>query len=130
MADQPEKPKPGKPNRKERSRAVRVSHQDYPRVPGRVVFTAGAIEGSGIIMDISATGAQVYRPSKILPKGAVADMFFLQPDTQRKLHAVGQVVRTTEDGFAVHFLRVERELETLVLNAAGDPDEEPVPDED
>ena len=82
-----------------------------------------------VIMDISATGAQVYRPSKVLPKGAVADMFFLQPDTQRKLHAVGQVVRTTEDGFAVHFLRVERELETLVLNAANDEDGEPGADE-
>jgi hypothetical protein len=111
-------------NRKERSRAVRVSNQDYPRVPGRVMFTAGVIEGSGIIMDISATGAQIYRPSVGLAKGAVADLFFLQPDTQRKLRAVGQVVRVTEEGFAVHFLRVERELETLVLSAAesGAPD--------
>ena len=121
--------KPSKPNRKERSRAVRVSSQDYPRVPGRVVFTAGVIEGSGIIMDISATGAQIYRPSTTLPKGAVADLFFLQPDTQRKLHAVGQVVRLTDDGFAVHFLRVERELETLVLNAAGGEETEPVPED-
>ena len=54
MADQPETPKPGKPTRKERSRAVRVSHQDYPRVPGRVVFTAGVIEGSGIIINPAA----------------------------------------------------------------------------
>ena len=119
-------------NRKERSRAVRVSNQDYPRVPGRVLFTAGVIEGSGIIMDISATGAQIYRPSVGLAKGAVADLFFLQPDTNRRLRAVGQVVRVTDDGFAVHFLRVERELETLVLSAAEKgapaPDDEPEPD--
>jgi hypothetical protein len=125
MAERP----PQKPTRKERSRAVRVSHQDYPRVPGRVVFTAGAIEGAGIIMDISATGAQIYRPTKMLPKGAVADLFFLQPDTQRKLHAVGQVVRLTDDGFGIQFLRVERELEQLVLNAAGSAKEEPIPEE-
>jgi hypothetical protein len=115
-----------KPNRRrERSRGVRVSSRDYPRVPGRVEFTAGVISGSGIIMDISATGAHVYRPTKDLPKGAVADLFFLQPDTERKLHAVGQVVRHTETGFAVHFLRVERELEALVLAAAEGRDEEP-----
>jgi PilZ domain len=125
MADKP----PQRPIQKERSRAVRVSHQDYPRVPGRVVFTAGVIEGAGIIMDISATGAQIYRPSKMLPKGAVADLFFLQPDTQRKLHAVGQVVRLTDDGFGVQFLRVERELEQLVLSAAGNAKQEPIPEE-
>jgi len=94
-------------------------------VPGSVTFTAGVIEGSGIILDISATGAHVYRPTKDLPKGAVADLFFLQPDTGRKLHAVGQVVRHTETGFAVRFLRVERELEALVLAAAGDADPDP-----
>jgi hypothetical protein len=121
-----------KVSRKERSRAVRVSNQDYPRVPGRVSFVAGVIEGSGIIMDISATGAHVYRPSVGLAKGAVADLFFLQPDTNRKLRAVGQVVRVTDDGFAVHFLRVERELETLVLSAAesGAPDEGEEPGSD
>src|SRR3990172_344361 len=107
-------------NRRERSRGVRVSSRDYPRVPGSVSFTAGAIQGSGIILDISATGAHIYRPSKDLPKGVVADLFFLQSDTERKLHAVGQVVRHTETGFAVRFLRVERELEALVLAAAGE----------
>jgi len=114
-----------KVNRREKTRGARVSNRDYPRVPGSVSFSAGVIEGSGIILDISATGAHVYRPTKDLPKGAVADLFFLQPDTGRKLHAVGQVVRHTETGFAVRFLRVERELEALVLAAAGEADSEP-----
>jgi hypothetical protein len=105
--------------RRERSRAVRVS-AEHPRVPGSVTFVAGVIQGSGTIFDISATGAHIYRPTKGLPKGAVADLFFLQPETSRKLHAVGQVVRITETGFAVQFLRVERELEALVLAAAED----------
>lgn len=121
-----------KKNLRERSRAVRVSHRDYPRVPGSVSFQAGVIEGVGIILDISTTGAHVYRPTKDLPKGAVADFFFLQPDTGRKLHAVGQVTRNEETGFAVNFLRVERELETLVLSAAQDSqsgESEPDPSE-
>jgi hypothetical protein len=63
-------------------------------------------------------------PSKSLPKGAVADLFFLQPETQRKLYAVGQVVRVEETGFAVQFLRVERELEALVLAATDEEDED------
>jgi hypothetical protein len=117
-----------KQRRRERSRAVRIS-AEHPRVPGSVSFVAGVIQGSGTIFDISATGAHIYRPTKDLPKGAVADLFFLQPGTERKLHAVGQVVRNTETGFAVHFLRVERELESLVLAAAGDRQSEPVPED-
>ena len=118
-----EKKKPGeKARRRERSRAVRIS-AEHPRVPGTVSFVAGAIQGSGTIFDISATGAHIYRPTKDLAKGAVADLFFLQPETGRKLHAVGQVVRHTESGFAVRFLRIERELEALVLGAADEPGE-------
>ena len=116
-----------KARRRERSRAVRVS-AEHPRVPGTVTFVAGAISGSGTIFDISATGANIYRPTKDLPKGAVADLFFLQPQTSRKLHAVGQVVRNTETGFAVQFLRIERELEALVLAAADADSEESEPE--
>jgi hypothetical protein len=109
-------------NRRERIRGARVSSRDYPRVPGTVHFTAGVIQGSGTILDISATGAHIYRPTKDLPNGVVADLFFLQAGAERKLHAVGQVVRHTDTGFAVRFLRVERELEALVLAAAGEAD--------
>lgn len=93
-------------------------------MPGTVTFVAGAIQGSGTILDISATGAHIYRPTKDLAKGAVADLFFLQPGSERKLRAVGQVVRHTETGFAVQFLRLERELEALVLSAAGEGEPE------
>ena len=103
--------------------AIRVSSRDYPRVPGSVHFYSGAIEGSGMILDISATGAHIYRPSKNVPVGVVIDLFFLESDTKRRLHAMGEVVRKSEEGFAVRFLRVERELETLVLTAAGDVEE-------
>ena len=39
-------------------------------------------------------------------------------------NAVGQVVRHTDTGFAVRFLRVERELEALVLGAAKEAEPE------
>lgn len=97
--------------------AIRVSAEDYPSVPGRVLFAAGAIRGTGFILDISTTGAHVYKPSKNVPKGIVVDLFFLQSGTERRLHAEAEVVRRTEEGFAVRFLHIERELETLVLAA-------------
>ena len=109
---------------RDRRRAARVSSGDYPSVPGSVLFSAGAIRGSGIILDISATGAHIYKPSKNVRRGVVVDLFFLQSDAERRLHAVGEVVRRTESGFAVRFLRVERELESLVLAAAGEAEPE------
>lgn len=108
-------------------RAVRVSSEDYPSVPGRVFFNAGAIRGSGTLLDISATGAHIYMPDKKVPRGVVVDLYFLQSGTQRKLHATGEVVRHTQSGFAVRFIRVERELETLVLAAAAEAEAEGEP---
>jgi hypothetical protein len=109
---------PSESNRRDRI-AVRVSNRDYPSIPGSVHFSAGAIRGSGTILDISATGAHVYRPTKTVPRGIVVDLFFLQPKTERRLYAEGEVVRMTETGFVVRFRRVERELESLVLAAAS-----------
>jgi len=106
--------------RRDHIRAVRVSTRDYPKLPGSVRFTAGAIRGDGTLLDISATGAHIYRPSKNVPRGVEIDLFFLESGSERKLHAVGEVVRRTEEGFAVRFLRVERELEKLVIAATGD----------
>jgi hypothetical protein len=107
--------------------APRISHREYPSVPGNVSFAAGAIRGTGILLDISATGAHVYMPTKIVPRGVEIEMFFLQSETGRKLYALGEVVRRTESGFAVKFLRVERELETLILAATGEEPAEPEP---
>ena len=108
--------------RRDHIRAVRVSVRDYPKLPGSVRFIAGAIKGSGTLLDISATGAHIWRPSKNVPRGVQIDLFFLESGSERKLHALGEVVRRTEEGFAVRFLRVERELEKLVLSAADDED--------
>ncbi len=86
-------------------------------MPGLVNFTAGKIEGSGLILDVSLTGAHVREASHRLEAGTKVDMYFLQEKTERRLHAVAEVMRETESGFAVRFLRVERELRCLVLSA-------------
>ncbi len=108
---------PAKAVRGELRSATRVSNRVHPSVPGLVNFIAGKIEGSGLILDVSVTGAYVHGASHRLEAGTRVDMYFLQAKTARRLHAIADVVRETESGFAVEFLRVERELRRLVLSA-------------
>ncbi len=108
---------PAKAVRSAHRSAPRVSNRVHPSVPGLVNFIAGKIEGSGLILDVSLSGAYVHEASQRLEAGTKVDMYFLQEKTERRLHAVGDVVRETESGFAVRFLRVERELRRLVLSA-------------
>ena len=110
----------------ERRVAPRVSSRVHPTVPGHVNFAAGMIEGHGLILDISATGAHVYMASHRLGLGTRVDLYFLQARTERQLHAIAEVVRETESGFAVRFLKVERKLRSLVLSAVK---EEKTPEE-
>jgi c-di-GMP-binding flagellar brake protein YcgR len=103
-----------------RRSAKRVVAGRHPSIPGQVNFVADDAEGSGRILNISAAGAAIEGATRQLVAGSKAELFFLQPGTGRKLRAVAEVVRTTsEDGFAVRFLRLERELERLVLQAAN-----------
>lgn len=112
---------PDGPKGRSPERATRVSNREYPTVPGRVSFETDLIRGTGTILDVSVTGAHVYKPSEVLTRDTRVELFFLQPGTQRLLHAFSEVVRETETGFAVRFLRVERKLTSLIL-AATDED--------
>ena len=105
--------------RADRRTAKRVLARLHPTVPGRVNFTAGEIEGGGMILDISAGGANVHEASHRLEPGTKVELFFLQPKTERRIRGEAEVVRKTKTGFAVRFLRLERELKTLVLAAVA-----------
>lgn len=106
----------------ERRIATRVTPALHPSVPDIVYFHANGIEGNGLIKDISLTGAHVAEASEALQPGTRTDLYFLQPATLRRIHAVAEVVRRTRTGFAVRFRRMERELEGLVLAAAEERD--------
>ena len=97
--------------------APRVVSRKHPSVPGLVNFAAGEIRGRGIIRDISTSGAAIIEATERLATGTKVELFFLQPGSERKLRAIGEVARQTPDGFAVQFQRIERELERLVLVA-------------
>jgi hypothetical protein len=102
-----------------RRSATRVVVGRHPSLPGQVNFVSDEAEGSGRILNISAAGAAIEDATAQLAVGSKAELFFLQPGTGRKLRAVAEVVRiSSDDGFAVRFLRLERELEQLVLRAA------------
>jgi hypothetical protein len=102
-----------------RRSAKRVEVGRHPSLPGLVNFASDEAEGSGRILNISSAGAAIEDATAQLAVGSKAELFFLQPGTGRKLRAVAEVVRiSSADGFAVRFLRLERELEQLVLRAA------------
>ena len=107
--------------KREQRRAARVSPKTHPTIPGQVNFRAGEVEGSGLILDLSSTGAHIFRASHELEPGTKVELYFLQPSTSRRMHATCEVVRNTESGFAVKFLRLERELEQLVLAPTSKP---------
>ena len=110
--------------KREQRRAPRVSPRDHPKLPGHVNFSAGEVVGTGLILDLSSTGAHVFEASQRLEPGTQVELYFLQPSTSRRMHATCEVVRKTGSGFAVKFLRLERELERLVLAATSKPPEE------
>jgi hypothetical protein len=107
-------------------RAPRVSSREFPELPDRVNYRADGTDGTGVLWDISASGAQVAEASSRLQPGTAVDMYFLLGRDLRPAHAVAEVVRETRSGFCVRFQRIERPLTELVLSAAakqseGDP---------
>ena len=98
--------------------APRVSAESDPSVPARVKFIASDVEGIGKISNISTSGALITDPSCGLDVESEVDLFFLRPPTRELLRARGRVVRTEGQGFAVQFIRIERDLERLIYVAA------------
>ncbi len=114
---------PDKPGGIERRRAPRISDKTHPSLPGRVNFSVEKVEGEGLLHDLSVTGAQVAEVTLHLQPGTLVALYFLEEETQRRMRAVGEVVRETDSGFALRFVRVERELERLVLSAVSKAEE-------
>ena len=56
----------------------------------------------GLIMDISETGARIENTLSLLP-GKTASMTFMEDYSMGPLKTTGRVVRTFDNGFAVHF---------------------------
>ncbi len=118
--------------------ASRLTAWTRPSDPDAVHYIADDREGSGVLRNLSTTGALVEDVSRKVCAGVAVDLYFLfGRGRKRRIHAIGKVVRETETGFAVRFSRIENELERLVLSARpkpafaeapGEVDQEPVID--
>jgi len=90
--------------------------------PDAVHFVADDQEGSGVLRNVSTTGALLEEVSRPVPCGVVVELYFrFGRGRRRRVHTIGKVVRETETGFAVRFSRIERALERLVLSARPKP---------
>ena len=93
-----------------RQGAPRLSPQLYPSIAGRVHFRCGGREERAAIHDISRSGAHLAETTVRLPPGEQVELLFLMGANPRRIKALASVVRHTPTGFAVRFLRIQREL--------------------
>ena len=95
-----------------RRRAGRVSTQFES------LYSAGRTEGTGVLADISFTGAMVEGASMKPEIGKPLRIYvFVQPVAPFEL--VGTVVRHTENGFAIEYPDVSDEVRRFVEDAAA-----------
>ena len=92
--------------------------RDAPRLPGRVRFSAGRSEGSGLIEDLSLSGAHVAEASCSPELGTRVRLFFATNESETPLYAFGTVVRRSPASFVLRFQAVEPNLQGFLL-AAG-----------
>ncbi len=94
------------------------------RADGRVstrfeaLFSDGRREGCGVLRDISYSGA-LFGESTLRPElgKQITAYVFIQPVSPVEL--VGQVIRLTEDGFALQYEITDPEVRRLVDDAAA-----------
>ncbi len=84
----------------------------------RTQYETLSISGTGILQDISYSGAQLGEISKLPEIGSEITLYvFLQPINPIEL--AGTVVRHTENGFAIAYKDVNPEVRRLVDDAAA-----------
>lgn len=88
-----------------------------PRLAGRVSFSAGRLEGSGLIGDLSLAGAHVVQATVSPTLGTRVRLFFATPESDHPLSASGRVTRRGATDFALKFDAVEPSLQGALLAA-------------
>jgi hypothetical protein len=90
------------------------------RIPTRfeALYSTGRMEGAGVLVDISYSGA-LFGQTSIRPElgKTIRAYVFVQPVNPIEL--AGEVVRLTDDGFAVRYELTDPEVRRLVDDAAA-----------
>ena len=92
--------------------------QDRVRTQFETLYSAGRLEGSGILADISYSGAMIVEASLRPDVGEKIRLYvFVHPVSPFEL--IGNVVRHTEDGYAIEYEVLDPEVRRLVDDAAA-----------
>ena len=91
--------------------------RDAPRMPGRVHYSAGRVEGEGLIHDLSLTGARVEEVSQNLAPGTRIELYFSVGQDRVPIHAQAEVVRQSRRGFAIRFVKLDNKMKDLLFAA-------------
>jgi hypothetical protein len=100
------------------SRAAGGERRKAPRIPWEVQFSSGRLEGTGLIQDLSLSGANVMAVGPQPAPGEPARLFFSTRWSGQPLVLVAQVTRRTDCGFAVRFCDADARLKSQLI-AAG-----------
>jgi hypothetical protein len=97
-----------------------VEKRRSPRVKTRfdALYSSGREEGAGVLADISYSGARLAGTSFQPPVGTKVRLYvFIQPVDP--FEVTGEVVRLTEDGFALEYVVADARLRRLVDDASA-----------
>ncbi len=73
------------------------------------------MEGGGVIHDLSVSGMRLVTSVRLEP-GTEVELYFRPIEGGAALRMPAEVVRPTEDGFAVRFSQLDLEMQELVLD--------------
>ena len=97
-----------------------MNRRAHPRFKTRfdVLCSAGESEGSGVLVDISRSGARLGTSSHVPEMGTKVRLYvFIQPVCPFELS--GEVVRVEESSFAIRYSNLDPEIGRLVDDVAA-----------
>ncbi len=95
---------------------VPVEKQAAPRLEARIPvgYSGGRLEGQGIISNLSKSGAALSEITTPVPNGVRLNLEFAALSGLPWFSLWAEVVRQTEDGFAVRFLEPDSQKRRLL----------------
>jgi hypothetical protein len=81
-----------------------------------ILYSSALIEGTGILVDISLSGARIEEVDRKPKIGSHVRVLMFQGDSPLTME--GEVVRSTAKGFAIAFAEIEDDVRRLVSAAA------------
>lgn len=94
------------------------------RLLSHAYFSAGRVEGRGVLYDLSATGARIEEATSRIKPGTKIHLTFALDEHDSSVSVSAAVVRETETGFAVHFVDPNQRVKEWVEGFIADQETE------